>query len=108
MEFWSDPTRQRRGRLNPAEATLAVARGTLEVLGVRDDSGLAEEFARSYLTTREKSLRLYPGAIETLEKLRGKGVRLALITNGSAEGQRGKVVRFGLERYFFRVHRHRG
>ena len=29
-----------------------------------------------------------------------EGVRLALITNGSAEGQRGKVVRFGLERYF--------
>ena len=28
------------------------------------------------------------------------GVKLALITNGSAEGQRGKVVRFELERFF--------
>ena len=100
MKFWPDPTTQRQGRLNPAEATLTVARSTLEVLGVRDESGLAEEFAQSYLATREKSLRLYPGAVETLEKLRGEGVRLALITNGSAEGQRGKVVRFGLERYF--------
>ena len=100
MRFWSDATRQRQGRLNPAQATLAIAECALEGLGVREDSGLAGELAQSYLTTRERSLRLYPGAIETLEKLRGEGVRLALITNGSAEGQRGKVVRFGLERYF--------
>ncbi len=100
MEYWSEPGRQRQGRLNPAAATLAIATSALEVLGVCDDSGFARELAESYLTTREKSLRLYPGAIETLEKLCGDGVRLALITNGSAEGQRGKVVRFGLERYF--------
>ena len=100
MEYWSEPGRQRRGRLNPAAATLVIAESALDSVGVRDESGLAGELAESYLTTREKSLRLYPGAIETLEKLRGEGVRLALITNGSAEGQRGKVVRFGLERYF--------
>ena len=100
MEYWSEPERQRQGRLNPAEATLAIAESALDSVGVRDESGLAGELAQSYLATRERSLRLYPGAIETLEKLRGKGVRLALITNGSAEGQRGKVVRFGLERHF--------
>lgn len=100
MEYWSEAGRQRQGRLNPAGATLAIATSALEVLGVCDDSGLAGELAQNYLTTRENSLRLYPGAVETLEKLRGEGVRLALITNGSAEGQRGKVVRFGLERYF--------
>ena len=100
MEYWSEPGRQRRGRLNPAAATLVIAESALDSIGVYDQPGLAEEIAESYLTTREKSLTLYPGAIETLEKLRGEGVRLALITNGSAEGQRGKVVRFGLERYF--------
>ena len=100
MEFWSDAARQRRGRLNPAGAALAITKSALDSLGVRDESGLARDLADCYLTTREKGLRLYPGAIETLEKLRGEGVRLALITNGSAEGQRGKVVRFGLERYF--------
>ncbi len=100
MTFWSDATRQRRGRLNPAGAALAIAKSALDSLGVRDESELSTDLADCYLTTRERSLSLYPGAIETLEKLRGKGVRLALITNGSAEGQRGKVVRFGLERYF--------
>ena len=100
MEYWSEPDRQRQGRLNPAAATLFIAKSALDSVGAHDDSGLAEELAQSYLTTRERSLRLYPGAIETLEKLRGEDVRLALVTNGSAEGQRGKVVRFGLERYF--------
>ena len=99
-EYWSDPERQRSGRLNPAEATVAIATSALDSLGVRDDTGLAWDLAESYRTTRESSLTPYPGAMETLESLQGMGVKLALITNGSAEGQRGKVVRFGLERYF--------
>lgn len=99
-EYWSDPKRQRSGRLNPAEATLAIATRALDSLGAGDDTGLAWELAESYRTTRESSLKPYPGAIETLESLQGMGVKLALITNGSAEGQRGKVVRFGLERFF--------
>ena len=99
-EYWSDPERQRSGRLNPAEATLAIATSALDSLGVRDDTRLAWDLAESYRTTRESSLKPYPGAIETLESLQGMGVKLALITNGSAEGQRGKVVRFELERFF--------
>ena len=99
-EYWSDPERQRSGRLNPVEATLAIATSALDSLGVCDDTGLAWDLAESYRTTRESSLKPYPGAIETLERLLGMGVKLALITNGSAEGQRGKVVRFELERFF--------
>ncbi len=41
-----------------------------------------------------------PGALETLARIRDRGIRLALITNGSAELQRGKIRRFDLERFF--------
>ncbi len=98
--FWADPTRQREGRLDPHEATRAIAKIALEGLGATDAAALAASIAHDYMTEQDASLEPFPGAIETLEKLRGKGVRLALITNGGAEGQRGKVVRFGLERYF--------
>lgn len=45
-------------------------------------------------------MALFPRAIETIEHFRSAGVRTALITNGGASGQRGKVERFALAPYF--------
>jgi putative hydrolase of the HAD superfamily len=45
-------------------------------------------------------MALYPGAIETLETLRDRGVAMALVTNGAAESQRQTIERFGIARYF--------
>ena len=98
--FWADPARQREGRLDPHEAMRAITETALEGLGATDAAALAANITHDYMTAQDAALKPFPGAIETLEKLRGEGVRLALITNGGAEGQRGKVVRFGLERYF--------
>jgi putative hydrolase of the HAD superfamily len=39
-------------------------------------------------------LSLFPDAYETLDRLKEVGVKLELITNGAAEAQRAKVVRF--------------
>jgi putative hydrolase of the HAD superfamily len=41
--------------------------------------------------------------VSTLEALRKKGIALALVTNGAAETQRPKLVRFDLERHFDHV-----
>ena len=43
---------------------------------------------------------MFPGAHETLDRLKELGVKLALVTNGAAEAQRAKVVRFALEHRF--------
>ena len=43
---------------------------------------------------------MFPAAHETLDRLKELGVKLALITNGAAEPQRAKVVRFALEHRF--------
>ena len=49
-------------------------------------------------TTR--SCRCSPDAHATSDRLKGLGIKLALITNGGAEPQRAKVVRFALEHRF--------
>jgi putative hydrolase of the HAD superfamily len=45
-------------------------------------------------------MQVFPGAHETLDRLKQRGVRLALVTNGAAAVQRAKVVRFALEHRF--------
>jgi putative hydrolase of the HAD superfamily len=51
----------------------------------------------------DEELLLFPDAHETLDRLKEFGVKLALITNGAAEPQRAKVVRFALEHRFDHV-----
>ena len=52
---------------------------------------------------RTAETALYPDAVDTLVALAGRGVRLGLITNGSAAEQRAKIVRFDLARHFVHV-----
>jgi putative hydrolase of the HAD superfamily len=93
--FWEDPERHRWGRLNPDRARREIVAAALLRLNI-DAPALAGEIADSYSLEREETIRPFPGAIETLQHLRDRGVRLALITNGSAEAQRRKIDRFGL------------
>jgi putative hydrolase of the HAD superfamily len=97
--YWSDPERDRRGRLNLRIARQEIVSGAFARLGVAAQS-VANEIADSYTTIKEKVVELVPGAMETLRSLRDNGNRLALITNGSAQFQRAKVNRFGLEPLF--------
>jgi putative hydrolase of the HAD superfamily len=64
------------------------------------DGDLGSTIGNRYRDIREEGQELLPGALETLETLKTLDVRLALLTNGSAESQRGKVLRFGLEPFF--------
>jgi putative hydrolase of the HAD superfamily len=52
-------------------------------------------------TTR--NCRCSPDTHETLDRLKELGIKLALITNGAAEPQRAKVVRFALEHRFAHI-----
>ena len=59
--------------------------------------------ADRFTTARERAVKPFPGAIDTLRQLRKTGVRLGLLANGQTESQRGKIRRFGLEPYFDHV-----
>ena len=97
--FWSDPVRERRGRLDLRRARLDILSAVLEKLG-RPDPELADRAAAIYTEHRERNCRLVDGALDALERLRAAAPRLALVTNGATVPQRAKIERFDLARYF--------
>lgn len=97
--FWGDPERHRRGRLDMTTARREVVSGAFRRLGI-DTPALANEMADAFTLEREEEVQLFPGAVETLRRLRERGVRLALLTNGNADFQRRKIERFGLAPFF--------
>jgi len=100
--FWSDPARHREGRLDLRAASTRIVEQALGLLGY-DMPGAGAEISNRYRDLREERISLFPGAIETIERFRSKGIRLGMATNGNAAGQRAKIERFGLAQYFDRI-----
>jgi putative hydrolase of the HAD superfamily len=96
--FWSDPQRHKVARFGLAEARRAVVTESFAGLGLSAD--LAVAFADRFTEVRERMTELFPGARETLETIRARGVLMALVTNGSAATQRAKIERFTLAALF--------
>lgn len=97
--FWSDPERERRGRLDLEAArreifTRALARHAIV------DPRLVERAVLHYADAREKTFRMAPGADEALARLRERFGKLALVTNGAAVSQRAKIEQFSLADVF--------
>lgn len=63
-----------------------------------DDRDHASRLSHSYMTERDRSLRLFEDAIEVLTTLKGK-FPLGLITNGPADIQRQEIATTGIERF---------
>lgn len=97
--FWSDPERHKVARFGITEARRSVVRETFAALPPLTQD-LADRFAAQFTAAREAMTVCFPGAIEGLQALRDHGVRLALITNGSAATQRAKIERFDLGGFF--------
>jgi putative hydrolase of the HAD superfamily len=97
--FWADPERHRRERVNMLLAWERIAAHALARLGAARD-GLASALARDFAARRREAMRLFPDARESLERLRRRGIPLALVTNGDAGQQRDKIERHDLARYF--------
>jgi putative hydrolase of the HAD superfamily len=100
--FWSDPERHRIGRADLVAASRSIVHTSLLDLGF-DLPDLALEVATRYRQVRDESIALFPETIQCLEDLNAAGIGLAMITNGTGPGQRKKIERFGLERYFDRI-----
>lgn len=93
--FWADEERNREGRLNLRDALRENIRGGLDMIGVTAPD-LEEEIAEAWTDARWAAMRAFPGAMETLLAMKAGGVKLGLVTNGSAEVQRMKVDHLGL------------
>jgi putative hydrolase of the HAD superfamily len=97
--FWSDPDRHREWRPRMRDAWERIAADALARLGV-DDPQIATFIGDRHFALRDETIAPLPGAIETLESLRKRGVTLGLITNGGSDGQRTKIERFSLATHF--------
>jgi len=97
--YWADPARHRDGRLDLVAARREIVRISLGDLGV-DASSLTERIAEDYASRRDRGIRPFADAIETVRWLRESGCRLALLTNGNGAAQRSKIDRFRLAELF--------
>lgn len=102
LEFWSDAARHKEWRTKLDEARRIIVSRAFSGLEERiaHTQALRDAIADRFTRLREEEMKLFPGASETLDTLRDRGVRLALITNGSGDVQRGKITRFALEHRF--------
>jgi putative hydrolase of the HAD superfamily len=71
----------------------------LAALGI-EDAVYGERCAQAYNRFRRDYLELWPGALELLARLRKRGLKLAMITNGFAETHREKITLLALEDAF--------
>lgn len=97
--FWDDSDRASRGRMDLDGASREIVALAFEDMGLAGTE-LAQRIADDYRRRRYDVMAPYPGAIETLQHVRARGYRTALITNGAALSQRHSVERFELAGYF--------
>ena len=97
--FWKDSERHKKGRLNLQETRRKILKNALSLLGIAN-LALSDSIADTFSERRLSHLSLFPGTIETLEQLQAKGVVLGLVTNGDSQGQRSKIKKFDLSKFF--------
>jgi putative hydrolase of the HAD superfamily len=102
--FWADTTHQAYWRMRLAEGRRAIVAGALAQLRASGrpvplpETG--DRLADRFTAYRDEQMCLFPDALMVIDALRSFGVRLALVTNGAAEIQRGKIARFDLTHRF--------
>jgi putative hydrolase of the HAD superfamily len=97
--FWDDAERAYRGRMDLDAASREIVRYAFSDLGL-DATDVAHRLADYYRSLRAEAIAPYAGAIETLETIRSRGIRTALLTNGEARNQRRSVEKYDLARHF--------
>jgi putative hydrolase of the HAD superfamily len=103
--LWADQARHKHWRHRIGEARRHIVQSAFAELCGKSGrpvppSEICDALADRFNELHEAELRMFPGAHETLDRLKELGVKLALVTNGAAAPQRRKVVRFALEHRF--------
>ncbi len=96
--FWADEAAVAGYRVRPLASRREIVRLALRAEGL--DEAPADALARHSLAELRERIVPFPDALDTLDALRAVGYRLALVTNGSADTQRAKIERWGLEARF--------
>ncbi len=103
--LWADEMRHKHWRHQIGEARRHIVANAFAELCARDGrvappAAICDAIADRFNALQHEELGMFPGAHETLDELKERGVKLALVTNGAAAPQRAKVRRFALEHRF--------
>ncbi|MFC1964009.1 HAD family hydrolase [Chloroflexota bacterium] len=98
-QYWKDQENHRKGRLSLAATRRQLVRLAICEIGFLDYR-LADRIADTYTAEKELAVAPVPGSLEALRLLKAGGIRLALVTNGGSDVQRGKIAKFGLDSFF--------
>ncbi|HTV87508.1 MAG TPA: HAD family hydrolase [Stellaceae bacterium] len=103
--LWADQARHKDWRHRIGDARRHIVASAFAEIAASGGAAappleICHAVADRFNIVHEAELRMFPGAHETLDRLKERGIRLALVTNGAAEPQRRKVVRFALEHRF--------
>lgn len=96
--WWSDPERHRSGRNEIINFRRTILKDAFLKMGIDNESD-AVSVADHYSKARVDNMYLLKDIYTTLEKVRQK-YRTVIITNGDSAGQRAKINRFDLPKYF--------
>src|SRR3954447_9290576 len=88
--LWADQARHKHWRHRIGEARRHIVENALFKLAASagvatPPTELCHAVADRFQHIQEAELRMFPGAHETLDRLKELGVKLALVTNGAAE-----------------------
>src|SRR6266446_4935210 len=103
--LWADEARHKHWRHRIGEARRHIVSNAFAELAASNGNAappreVCDEIADRFNELQHAELRMFPGAHETLDRLKELGVKLALVTNGAAAPQRAKVERFALTHRF--------
>ncbi len=104
-QFWESAEAHWRLKLREARR-IVVANGFAALAATgkpAPDEAFLAKLAHRFDEYREENMRLFPDAHASLDALKERGIKLALVTNGAAETQRAKVERFALADRFDHV-----
>jgi len=96
--YWGDVERNRIGRQDMLKARWQIIKMALNELGYVEEDKIYR-MAQWYNDRQEELICLFPDSLEALEKIKSKGIKMALVTNGNQDKQLKKIYQFGLKDY---------
>ncbi len=84
------------GHLSDNEARRERIRGVCHHYGLQPNAMAISEAAAAYAREQQSNGRPVPGALKLVEALRGRGVKIGVVTNGQSALQRDKLERFDI------------
>lgn len=102
-KFWADAALSAPWRQRVGDGRRHVIREVFAALSTRAPGltrEVADRVARLFNEAMDEQIKPFPSAEEVIARIRARGIKLALVTNGAAEMQRAKIERFDLGKHF--------